>query len=42
MLYQLAYAELYFTKVLWPDFSKRCIKKAFKEYNQRIRRFGGV
>ena len=42
MLYQLSYAELYFTKVLWPDFNKRCIKKAFKEYNLRIRRFGGV
>ena len=31
MLYQLAYAELYFTKVLWPDFNKKCIDKAFKE-----------
>lgn len=42
MLYQLAYAELYFTKVLWPDFNKKCIDKAFKEYNLRKRRFGGV
>ena len=42
MLYQLAYAELYFTKVLWPDFNKKCIDKAFKEYSLRKRRFGGV
>ena len=42
LLWQLAYTEFYFTDVLWPDFNKKCIDKAFKEYSLRKRRFGGV
>lgn len=42
MLYQLAYAEIYFTKTLWPAFSKKDLDKAILEYNNRNRRFGGV
>ena len=40
MLYDLAYAELYFTKTLWPDFNKKALIKALKNYNKRDRRFG--
>lgn len=40
MLWQLAYAELYFTEVLWPDFRKRDLHKAILAYQQRERRFG--
>lgn len=42
MLWQLAYAELYFTDVLWPDFNKEELKKAIDYFNKRERRFGGV
>ena len=42
MLYQSAYAELYFPKVYWPDFNKKCLKKAIKEYSKRERRFGKI
>lgn len=41
MLYQAAYSELYFTKVFWPSFGKRHLKKALKNYAGRERRFGG-
>lgn len=41
MLFQSAYAELYFTKVFWPSFDKKHFKKALKEYQKRDRRFGG-
>ena len=40
MLFDLAYAELYFTKTLWPDFNKKKLFKALKDYNSRERRFG--
>lgn len=40
LLWQLAYAELIFTDVLWPDFSAGHLKQAFVEYAQRQRRFG--
>jgi undecaprenyl diphosphate synthase len=40
LLWQLAYAELYFTPVLWPDFSKDEFFKAIIEYQKRERRFG--
>ena len=40
MLYQTAYAELYFTKTLWPDFRKKNLIAALKNYEKRIRRFG--
>ncbi|MBQ9118681.1 MAG: isoprenyl transferase [Lachnospiraceae bacterium] len=42
MLWQLAYAEFYFTDVLWPDFDKKELQKAIDYYNKRDRRFGGV
>jgi len=40
MLWRLAYSELYFTKVLWPDFSENDFDEAIADYNRRIRRFG--
>ena len=40
--WQSAYAEFYFTDVLWPDFSKEELNKALADYQSRSRRFGGV
>lgn len=40
LLYQLAYAELYFTPVHWPDFRKQQLYEALLSYQQRERRFG--
>ena len=40
LLWQLAYAELYFTPVLWPDFDEHEIDKALLTYSRRHRRFG--
>ncbi len=42
MLWQLAYAEFWFTDVLWPDFSAEHMLEAIKEYQKRQRRFGGI
>jgi len=42
MLWQIAYAELYFSDLFWPDFSKEELQKAISEYQKRDRRFGGV
>ena len=42
LLWQIAYAELYFTPVLWPDFDRTELAKAIAEYQRRRRRFGGV
>lgn len=42
LLWQLAYAEFYFTDVLWPDFTKQELEKAIEQYNARDRRYGGV
>ncbi len=42
LIWQTAYSEYYFTKVLWPDFGKRDIEKALLEYSKRNRRFGGL
>lgn len=42
MLWQMAYAELYFTDVLWPDFDEKQMDKAIEVFNKRDRRFGGV
>jgi undecaprenyl diphosphate synthase len=39
-LYQLAYSELYFTDVLWPDFRKENLYDALLDYQNRERRFG--
>ena len=40
LLWQIAYAELYFTDTLWPDFGKEDFFKAIEEYKNRERRFG--
>lgn len=42
LLWQTAYSEYHFTKVLWPDFSKKDIDKALLAYSRRKRRFGGL
>ena len=42
LLWQLAYAELYFTDVLWPDFKRDHLYEAVKAYQTRDRRFGGL
>ena len=42
LLWQIAYAEFYFTDVLWPDFSKEELLRAIAAYQGRSRRFGGV
>ena len=42
LLWQLAYAEFYFTDVPWPDFSKEELEKAIEQYNSRDRRYGGI
>jgi len=40
LLWQIAYAELFFTKVLWPDFTQQHLCEAIIEYQNRERRFG--
>ena len=42
LLWQCAYAEFYFTDVLWPDFDEAELNKAIEAYHARDRRFGGV
>ncbi|MDW7650604.1 MAG: isoprenyl transferase [Bacillota bacterium] len=42
MLWQLAYAELWFTDVYWPDFDREHLLEAFEAFRQRDRRFGGI
>ncbi len=42
LIWQSAYAEYWFSDVLWPDFKPRHLEKAIEEYNRRNRRFGGV
>ena len=42
LIWQLAYAEYYYTDVLWPDFTIEDLKAAIRYYNGRERRFGGV
>ncbi|PVX42749.1 undecaprenyl pyrophosphate synthetase [Pasteurella langaaensis DSM 22999] len=41
LLWQIAYAELYFTDVLWPDFDEQEFNRAICAFQQRERRFGG-
>jgi undecaprenyl diphosphate synthase len=40
LLWQIAYTELYFTNVLWPDFTKNELFRAIASYQKRERRFG--
>ncbi|MFW5873127.1 MAG: polyprenyl diphosphate synthase [Bacillota bacterium] len=42
LLWQISYAELYFTSTLWPDFDKIDLKQAIEEYNSRKRKFGSL
>lgn len=42
LLWQIAYSELYFTRVLWPDFTKQDFLRAIEDYERRQRRFGGL
>lgn len=42
LLWQLSYAELYFTNKFWPDFHRKELEEAIEEYQKRERRFGGI
>lgn len=42
LIWQSAYAEYWFSDVLWPDFTPKHLEQAIEEYNRRNRRFGGV
>jgi len=42
LLWQIAYAELYVTETLWPDFTRRDLLQAVLEYQKRDRRYGGL
>lgn len=42
LLWQSAYAELYFTDKFWPDFAESDLKQAIKDFRNRERRFGGL
>jgi undecaprenyl diphosphate synthase len=42
LIWQSAYSEYYFTKVLWPDFGKKDMDRALEAFSRRNRRFGGL
>lgn len=42
MIWQAAYAEFYYTNILWPDFKNKDLEEAVIAYSERNRRFGGV
>ncbi len=42
LLWQAAYAEFYFTKVLWPDFTPKQVQRSLSAFAERKRRFGGL
>ena len=42
LIFQAAYAELYFTPVLWPDFDETELQRAIEDFQNRQRRFGGL
>jgi len=42
LLWEAAYAELYFTDVLWPDFTRESFLEALTDYQRRSRRYGGL
>ena len=42
LMWQLSYAELYFTDRMWPEFSKEDLKEAIDVYEKRDRRYGGL
>ena len=42
LLWQVAYAEMFFTKTLWPDFTTKELEEIIQEFEKRERRFGGI
>jgi undecaprenyl diphosphate synthase len=42
LLWQIAYAEIYVTETLWPDFDRAALLRALLEYQKRERRYGGL
>ena len=42
LLWECAYAELYFVDTMWPDFDERAFEQALQEYARRERRFGAI
>ncbi|MCK5453108.1 MAG: undecaprenyl diphosphate synthase family protein, partial [Calditrichia bacterium] len=42
LLWECAYAELYFTPVMWPEFTKKDLQEALGKYQVRERRFGQI
>ena len=42
LLWQSAYAEFWYSDVLWPDFTERDFDEALRAYEKRNRRFGGI
>lgn len=42
LLWQAAYAELYFTETLWPDFGEKELREAIQDFYARKRRYGGI
>jgi undecaprenyl diphosphate synthase len=42
LLWEAAYAELWFTPVLWPDFDRECLYEAVRDFQKRTRRFGNI
>lgn len=42
LLWQIAYAEIYVTETLWPDFSRARLLEAFVDFQKRERRYGGI
>jgi undecaprenyl diphosphate synthase len=42
LLWQIAYAEIWVTEVLWPDFRRRHLLQAIVDYQKRERRYGGI
>jgi undecaprenyl diphosphate synthase len=41
LLWELAYTELFFTTVKWPDFDEQALKEVIEMYSSRERRYGG-
>jgi undecaprenyl diphosphate synthase len=42
LLWQIAYSEIYFMNILWPDFDRSSLEEALVSYEKRIRKFGGL
>lgn len=42
MLWQMAYSEMWFTDIYWPDFNEHYLYEAVAEYSRRTRRYGGL